>query len=112
LAAGRCRSTARRCCFLIDGAATQWSAVQLRTEGAGPGLAAAAFATFALAAAAGRLGGDRVIDRFGRARAVRAAGLIAAAGLALVIAAPSPELALAGWALTGTGVALVAPAVP
>jgi MFS family permease len=99
------------CCFLIDGAATQWSAVQVRTEGAGQGLAAAAFATFASAVAVGRLAGDHVIDRLGRARTVRAAGLVSGAGLALAIAAPGPEPALAGWALTGAGVSVVAPAV-
>jgi predicted MFS family arabinose efflux permease len=99
------------CCFLIDGSATQWSAIHVRSEGAGEGLAAAAFATFALAVAVGRLAGDRVIDRLGRARTVRAAGLVSAAGFALAMAAPSPLPALAAWALTGAGVAVVAPAV-
>jgi predicted MFS family arabinose efflux permease len=99
------------CCFMIDGTAIQWSAIHLRTEGAGQGLAAAAFATFALPVAVGRLGGDRVIERLGRARTVRGAGLVTAAGFAWAIAAPGPEPALAGWALTGAGVSIVAPAV-
>jgi MFS family permease len=99
------------CCFLIEGSAIQWSAVHLRTHGAGQGLAAAAFAAFALAIAAGRLAGDRVIERFGRATTVRAAGIVTATGFALAIAAPGPALALAAWAITGAGVALVAPAV-
>src|SRR5918999_641964 len=99
------------CCFLVEGSATQWSAVHLRTEGAGQGMAAAAFAIFALAVAGGGLGGDRLIDRFGGARAVRAAGPVVAAGFALAMLAPSPALALVAWAVTGTGVALVAPAV-
>jgi predicted MFS family arabinose efflux permease len=77
------------CCFLIDGSATQWTAVHLRTEGAGEGLAAAAFAAFALAVAIGRLAGDRVIDRLGRARTIRAAGVLTAAGIVLAMAAPS-----------------------
>ncbi|HWM09049.1 MAG TPA: MFS transporter [Solirubrobacteraceae bacterium] len=99
------------CCFLIEGAAIQWSAVHLRGEGAGEGVAAAAFATFALAVAAGRLAGDRIVDRLGRARTVRAAGLVAAAGFTLAIVAPSPGPALVAWAVTGAGVALVAPTV-
>ena len=99
------------CCFLIDGAATQWSAVHMGTEGAGQGLAAAAFATFALAVAVGRLAGDRVIDRLGRARTVQAAGLITAAGFVLAMAAPGPVTALVAWAVIGAGVAVVAPAV-
>jgi hypothetical protein len=99
------------CAFLIDGTAIQWSAVHLRTEGAGEGLAAAAFAAFALAVACGRLASDRVIGRFGRRDAVRAAGLLATAGFVLAMAAPGPAAALAGWALLGAGVAVVAPAV-
>lgn len=99
------------CCFLIEGTATQWSAVHLRGEGAGQGLAAAGFATFALAIAVGRVAGDRVIGRLGRARTVRAAGLVTGAGFALAIAAPGPAVALLAWAVTGAGVAVVAPAV-
>jgi predicted MFS family arabinose efflux permease len=99
------------CCFLIEGAATQWSAVHLRTEGAGDGLAAAGFATFALAIAAGRFAGDRVLNRFGRARTVRISGLVTAAGFGLAIFAPGPVVALAAWGATGGGVALIAPAV-
>jgi predicted MFS family arabinose efflux permease len=99
------------CAFLIDGTAIQWSAVHLRAEGAGQALAAAGFAAFALAVAVGRLAGDRVIARSGRARTVRAAGLLTAVGCALAITAPGPAAALAAWALIGAGVAVVAPAV-
>ena len=99
------------CAFLIDGAAIQWSAVHVRGEGAGEGLAAAAFATFALAVALGRLAGDRVVDRYGRARVVRVAGLLAAAGCAVAMLAAGPVIAVAGWGLLGAGVAIVAPAV-
>ena len=58
--------------FLLDGAAYNWSAVHLRNErGADPGLAAAAFTLFSLALAIGRLGGDRLVARFGRVRVVQ-----------------------------------------
>jgi hypothetical protein len=99
------------CCFLIEGTALQWTALHLRAEGAGQGLAAAGFATFAVAIAVGRLAGDRVIGRLGRARTVRAAGAVTGAGFALAIAAPGPAIALVAWGLVGAGVALVAPAV-
>jgi MFS family permease len=99
------------CGFLIEGTAIQWSAVHLESEGAGKGLAAAGFAAFALAVAVGRVVGDRVIDRFGRPRTVRAAGTLAAAGVAVAVLAPAPPAAIAGWTLLGAGVALVAPAV-
>ena len=100
------------CAFLIDGTAIQWSAVHLRAEhAAGPALAAAAFTAFALAVAVGRLAGDRAVAHLGRSHVVRAAGLLAAAGIAIAITAPTAATALAGWALLGLGVSVVAPAV-
>jgi MFS family permease len=98
--------------FLAEGAANDWSAVHLRRErGAGEGTAAAAFTGFALALAVGRLAGDRLLARFGRGRVVRAAGLVAAAGGALALLGPGIGAAMAGWAVLGLGLALLAPAV-
>jgi MFS family permease len=100
------------CAFLLEGAAYNWSAVHLSTEhGAGEGLAAAAFTVFALALAAGRLLGDRLVERFGRARVVRICGGVAAAGSALVVAGPGAALGIAGWAVFGLGLAALAPTV-
>jgi MFS family permease len=100
------------CAFLLDGAAYNWTAVHLRSEQhAPPGLAAAAFTLFALMLAAGRLAGDRLVARYGRARVVEGGGLVAAAGGALAIAAPGPLPALAGWAVFGLGLAALAPTV-
>jgi MFS family permease len=73
---------------LATGAAENWSAVHMTGErGASPGLAAAAVTAYAVALAAGRLAGDRVI------------------------AAPTIPLAIMGWALLGLGLAAVTPAV-
>jgi MFS family permease len=100
------------CAFLLDGAAYNWSAVQLRTEHhAGPGPAAAAFTLFALALAVGRLFGDHLVARAGRARVVQGCGALAAGGSALAVAAASPAVRLAGWALFGLGLAALAPTV-
>ncbi|HYY81583.1 MAG TPA: MFS transporter [Actinomycetes bacterium] len=100
------------CVFLLDGAANNWSAAQLRgAHGASPALAAAAFTAFTAALALGRLAGDRLIGRFGRTRVVRAGGLVAAAGGAVTVAAPGALPALAGWAVLGAGLAALAPAV-
>lgn len=74
------------CAFLIDGTAINWSAVELRSLGAGPGLAAGAFTAFALSVAMVRLAGDRLLARHGRGGVVRVAALVAGAG-ALLIAA-------------------------
>lgn len=100
------------CAFLLDGAAYNWSAVHLSTEhGAGRGVAAAAFTLFSLTLAAGRLAGDRLVERFGRTRVVQCCGLVAAAGSALASAAPTTALSLAGWSLLGLGLAALAPTV-
>jgi MFS family permease len=99
------------CAFLLDGAAYAWIAVQLRASGAAPAVAAAGFTAFALALATGRLGADRLVARHGRARVVRAAATLAAAGIGVALLAPTPGLALAGWAAFGAGLAPIAPAV-
>jgi MFS family permease len=100
------------CAFLLDGAAYNWSAVHLSSEhGAGTALAAGAFTLFALTLAVGRLFGDRLAARLGRARLVRLCGAVAAAGGVLALAAPSVPVALAGWALFGLGLAALAPTV-
>lgn len=100
------------CAFLLDGTAAAWSAVHLRADlGASPGLAAGAFTGFALAVAAGRLAGDRLVARHGRVAVLRGSGVVATAGSALAVLAPSATLGLAGWALLGLGVAAVAPTV-
>ena len=99
------------CAFLLDGAAYGWIAVHMRSEGAAPGLAAAGFTAFALSLAAGRLGGDRLVARHGRAAVVRGGALVAACGIGVALLAPAPALALAGWAALGAGLAPLAPAV-
>jgi MFS family permease len=100
------------CVFFSDGAANNWSAVHLRSErGADPALAAAAVSVFSLTLGLGRLVGDRLVARLGRAGAVRLGGLVSAAGAAIAIAAPSPAVALVGWAILGAGLAPIAPAV-
>jgi MFS family permease len=100
------------CVFFSDGAANSWSAVHLRSErGADPALAAAAVSVFSLALGVGRLFGDRLVARVGRAGVVRLGGLVSAAGAAIAIATPTPATALAGWAILGAGLAPIAPAV-
>ena len=100
------------CAFLLDGAASNWTAVHLSSErGAGHGTAAAGFTAFALAIAAGRLGGDALVARLSRVRVVQAGGLVAGAGAVVAILAPGTALAIAGWAVLGLGLAALAPTV-
>jgi MFS family permease len=96
--------------FFVEGAASDWSAIELRTvHGAGPGLAGAAFTTFSLALALSRLGADRLVARHGRARFTRAAASVAAIGAGTVVVSGSAGIALVGWAVVGAGVAGIAP---
>jgi MFS family permease len=100
------------CAFLLDGTACNWTAVHLRSEqGAGQGLAAAGFLAFALALAVGRLWGDALVERFGRVRVAQGSGVVAAAGAAFAIIAPSAPASIAGWAVFGLGLAALAPTV-
>ncbi|MCS0639732.1 MFS transporter [Streptomyces sp. LP05-1] len=98
------------CAVFAEGAGLDWSAVYLRDVlDTSPGLAAGSTTAFALTMAVARLMGDRAVDRFGAVRTVRAGGLAATAGGALVVAAAHPVVALAGFGLMGLGVAVVVP---
>lgn len=98
------------CGVFAEGASLDWSAVYLRDVLDGsPTVAAASTTGFALTMAVARLVGDRVIDRFGAVRTVRVGGFVATAGGLMVVAAPHPALAMAGFALLGLGVAVVVP---
>ncbi|MEW1718765.1 MFS transporter [Streptomyces sp. NPDC093109] len=98
------------CAVFAEGASMDWSAVYLRDIlGTSPGIAAASTTAFALTMAVARLAGDKVVDRFGGVRTVRAGGVLAAVGGVLVVVAPHPALAMAGFGLMGLGVAVVVP---
>jgi MFS family permease len=94
------------CAFLLDGAASNWSAAHLHGDrGASPALAAAGFSAFTAALALGRLAGDRLVARFGRLRVVQASGLVAVAPaiLGAVPAVATGPLPLAIAAVTTLG---------
>ncbi|MEV7615919.1 MFS transporter [Streptomyces sp. NPDC089799] len=98
------------CAVFAEGASLDWSAVYLRDVlDTDAGLAAASTTAFALTMAVARLAGDRVVDRFGAVRTVRAGGVLAAAGGLLVVLVRHPAGALAGFGLLGLGIAVVVP---
>jgi MFS family permease len=93
-----------------EGASMDWAGIYLRdVTGAPPGPAAGAYAAFACTMAAARLAGDAVVRRLGPVRTVRISGALATAGGALVVVAPGPVAAVAGFALLGVGIAVVVP---
>ncbi|MFD7712737.1 MFS transporter [Streptomyces sp. NPDC059785] len=98
------------CAVFAEGASLDWSAVYLRDRlAASAGLAAACTTGFTLTMAIARFAGDRLVDRFGAVRTVRAGGLAATLGGLLVVLARHPAPAMAGFALMGLGIAIVVP---
>jgi MFS family permease len=106
--------------LLCEGAAADWSGVFLRDDPhASAGMAGAAFAAFSATMTAGRLLGDRVLNRFPRRAVVRTfaatAGLGLGAGLLVAELAGDGPLALTaavfGFAMLGAGISLTFPAL-
>lgn len=97
-------------CMLCEGAASDWSAVQLRESlGASPGVAGSAFVAFALTMTAGRMVGDRITTRLGRVRTVRAFTVLGTVGLAAGLASGTVVGAVVGFCLLGAGLSCVVP---
>ncbi|WP_431314227.1 MFS transporter [Streptomyces murinus] len=93
-----------------EGAMADWGALHLKQDlTASAGTAAAGYACFALAMTAGRLSGTALLGRLGRARTVIAGGAVAVVGMLLGSLAPSVWMALAGFAITGLGLANIFP---
>jgi len=94
------------CSTYGEGAISDWGALHLREDlGAAAGLAAAGYASFALAEAAGRLAGSWLLARFGQTRVLVYGGILTCAGMLAAALSPVLPLALIGFALTGLGVA-------
>ncbi len=94
------------CSTYGEGAISDWGALHLHVDlGAAAGLAAAGYASFALAEAAGRLAGSWLLARLGQTRVLVYGGLVTCAGMLAAALSPVLPLALAGFALTGLGVA-------
>ena len=99
------------CGALVEDAGASWGALYLRTElGTAAATAGLAFVALQTAMTAGRLLGDRVVDRFGQRRVVRVGGALTAAAMGLALAIPTTATTLAGFALAGIGVATLVPA--
>lgn len=95
-----------------EGAMMNWSAVYLRDiSGAGPGLAAAGFASFSLAMAFGRAVGDTLNARYGPERVVRGGGVLAVVGLLGAILFTAPWAVVVGFGAVGAGLSSVFPIV-
>lgn len=98
------------CFFLAEGAMADWTGVYLAgTLGAGAAQAAAGYAVFSAAMAAGRIFGDPLRTRFGPVALVRYGSVLAAAGMTVSLVAGASGMALAGFVLVGFGCSIVVP---
>lgn len=87
-----------------------WVALYMRQDlGAAPAVAGFAYTAFALASAAGRLGGDAVIRRFGADAVLGGGSVLAASGIAFGLLVNQPWALLAGYAAVGAGLSIVIP---
>ncbi|MFK0154255.1 MFS transporter [Streptomyces sp. NPDC090493] len=98
-------------CLLAEGAAADWSAVHLRTLHSSEATAAAAYANYSAAMAAGRLAGDRLTSRYGARTVVRAGACLAASGLGAALVADNIPAALLGWTALGAGLSTAMPSL-
>jgi MFS family permease len=90
---------------IIEGAPSDWSAIQLERMGVGAGVAALGYAAFMAGMVAGRFIGDRLTDRIGGAFVLRAGTALVAAGLLAGIAVNHPAAFAIGLTLAGLGAA-------
>ncbi|MBT2394563.1 MFS transporter [Streptomyces sp. ISL-100] len=98
------------CTAYGEGALAEWGTLHLQEDlHAHPGIAAAGYSLFALAMAVGRLSGTTLLERLGQTRTLVAGGSVAAVGMLLGALAPATWLVLAGFAVTGLGLANVFP---
>nr|WP_255308375.1 MFS transporter [Streptomyces marincola] len=98
------------CTTYGEGALADWSTLHLRESlEAGPGLAAAGYAVFALAMTIGRLTGSATVERLGQRRTLVLGGATAAVGMLVASLAPTVWLALGGFVVTGLGLANIFP---
>lgn len=96
--------------LLAEGAMYDWSVLYLQQHaGLTQDRAALGYAAFAGAMALGRFGIDRLRHRFSDASLLATGALLATAGMAGALLAPHPMGAIAGFALTGAGLAPVVP---
>jgi MFS family permease len=96
--------------ILVESGGADWSAIYLRDFGhTGQGVAAIGYAAFALAMTGVRFLADRLTARTSPGVVAGLGGLVAALGIGLAIGDPVPLVAIADFALTGAGSAVLVP---
>ncbi|HEY6698757.1 MAG TPA: MFS transporter [Acidimicrobiales bacterium] len=88
---------------ILEGAPSDWSAIQLERMGVAAGVSALGYAAFMAGMVGGRFAGDRLTDRFGGALVLRGGTALVAAGLVTGIAVNHPAAFAIGLTLAGLG---------
>jgi MFS family permease len=102
--------TAVVCFYVADSGTSTWSADYLHEVlHTSKGVAALALAAYLGASLVSRLVGDHAVRRIGGPAVVRAGGVGGACGLVLVVLAQQPVVAIAGFAVLGLGIGVIAP---
>ena len=98
------------CTAYGEGALAEWGPLHIQQDlHGGPGIAAAGYSAVTLAMTLGRLSGTALLERLGQTRALVLGGLTACAGMLVAALSPSLVLVMAGFALTGLGLANLFP---
>lgn len=97
---------------LGEGTAYDWSSVHVTDVArVAPTTGALGLTTVAASMFAIRLAGDALVARFGRRMVVRCGGVCAALGYLLLATVSALPVLVAGWALVGLGMGMIAPQV-
>ena len=96
--------------YFIESSASSWGSVYVHdTLSAPESIAALAYGGYSAAMLIGRLSADWLIRSFGAKRVIQVCALIALVGMLAVVFAPVAWVALAGFALAGGGLCVIAP---
>lgn len=96
--------------YMVDTASTAWGPVYLHAEfGTAVGNVAIATLPYLLATLLARVTGDWTVRRFGIVGPLRVGAVIACGALAMLVLAPTAVVAVAGFAVLGFGVGVIAP---
>jgi MFS family permease len=100
------------CTAVCEGAMADWSSLYYRQVMRDPGgVSTTGYTAFTFAMAAGRLMGDRFIQRLRYRKTLMLNGIFIALGLSIALGFPSPATVIVGYALVGIGVSVVIPIV-
>lgn len=98
------------CFYVADSGTSSWSAIYLDDVlDASQSVAALGFAAYQATSLVSRVSGDLLVRRWGATPVVRGGGVLGTVGVLAVVLAAGPAMAIAGFAVLGLGLAVVAP---